>query len=187
WLDTVHAFRVNHTWSPNFGFKLLADAARQKGGTQHWELGCLRQVVNAGEQVTQAALAAFSAVIQQYGAPAHCLQPAFGMAEVCTVVTAIADFHLNRCALGVDKQSLAGGLRFTATDDSRVVEFVSMGKPIPAIELRIVDEQHQPLNEGYIGTLQVRGPVATPGYYNNPKANAETLADDGWLHTGDLG
>lgn len=36
------------------------------------------------------------------------------------------------------------------------------------------------------GELCVRGPTVTPGYFNNPKANAESFDSDGWFHTGDI-
>jgi acyl-CoA synthetase (AMP-forming)/AMP-acid ligase II len=36
------------------------------------------------------------------------------------------------------------------------------------------------------GELCVRGPTVTPGYFNNPHANAESFDSDGWFHTGDI-
>ena len=41
--------------------------------------------------------------------------------------------------------------------------------------------------EGKIGSLHIRGEVITPGYLNNPAANAESQVGDGWFNTGDLG
>jgi long-chain acyl-CoA synthetase len=58
----------------------------------------------------------------------------------------------------------------------------SAGKPLGEGEVRIAD----PDPEG-TGEVQLRGPVVTPGYLDNPAVNAETFTADGWFRTGDLG
>ncbi len=57
----------------------------------------------------------------------------------------------------------------------------SVGKPLPNIEVRIVDP-----DASGVGELQVRGPTVMKGYFHNPAATAEAIDADGWLHTGDL-
>ena len=62
----------------------------------------------------------------------------------------------------------------------------SVGPARTDVEVRIVDENDIPLPVGEIGEIALRGDVIMQGYWDNPEANARTLAG-GWLHTGDLG
>ncbi len=62
----------------------------------------------------------------------------------------------------------------------------SIGRPIPVLEMKVVDEGGREVPEGQLGELLIYGPTVTPGYWNRPDATAETLRE-GWLHTGDLG
>ncbi len=65
---------------------------------------------------------------------------------------------------------------------------LSIGKPIWGIQLRIVDENDQPLPSGpeHIGEILLRGHNITKGYYKRPQETAEAFRG-GWFHTGDLG
>ena len=63
---------------------------------------------------------------------------------------------------------------------------LSAGRPAVGTEVRIVDENDNPVPKGTVGEVVVRGPQIMRGYWNLPKESAETLRN-GWLHTGDLG
>jgi acyl-CoA synthetase (AMP-forming)/AMP-acid ligase II len=60
----------------------------------------------------------------------------------------------------------------------------SIGPAIPGTECRIVDPESG--EDADRGELWVRGPQVMKGYLNNDEATAETIDDDGWLHTGDV-
>ncbi|MDQ6660258.1 MAG: long-chain fatty acid--CoA ligase, partial [Chloroflexota bacterium] len=62
----------------------------------------------------------------------------------------------------------------------------SVGKPLPNVELLVVDENDQPVAEGEIGEVVARGPNIMRSYYNMPEETQEALRN-GWLHTGDMG
>jgi len=54
------------------------------------------------------------------------------------------------------------------------------------VEIRIVDENDNPLPTGEVGEILVRGDVVMLGYWNNSVAT-EAALKNGWLHTGDVG
>lgn len=63
----------------------------------------------------------------------------------------------------------------------------SIGTALPGTECRIVDpETGEDVPTGDRGELWIRGPQVMKGYLNNPGATADTLDDEGWLHTGDI-
>jgi acyl-CoA synthetase (AMP-forming)/AMP-acid ligase II len=62
----------------------------------------------------------------------------------------------------------------------------SVGKPILHTEVRIVDENDNPLPANEVGEITIRGPKVCKGYWRDEEATHKTLRG-GWLHTGDLG
>lgn len=63
----------------------------------------------------------------------------------------------------------------------------SIGKPLPGVDVRIVDESGADVEEGDPGELVVRGPNVFAGYWRQPEATRVALPEDGWLRTGDVG
>lgn len=61
----------------------------------------------------------------------------------------------------------------------------SVGRVIPTVSARIVDEDMNDVPVGQVGEIVYRAPTLMSGYWNNPKATAESFAG-GWFHSGDL-
>jgi long-chain acyl-CoA synthetase len=61
----------------------------------------------------------------------------------------------------------------------------SVGRPVPGVDVRLVDEDGRRLGPGDIGELFIRTPCAMDGYLGAPEATAAVL-EDGWFRTGDL-
>ncbi|MFO0759933.1 MAG: AMP-binding protein [Byssovorax sp.] len=187
WLDLIEKYRVTQTWSPNFGFKLVTDALAS-APARTWDLSSMRYFMNAGEQVTLSVVRDFLRMLAPFGVRTEAMQPAFGMAEVCTCMTYANDFSIERGVHRVLKSSLGGDLRLTDHEDlATVTTFVDLGPPVPGVQIRITDGQNRPVREGVIGRFQIKGGVVTPGYLNNAQANQEAFVGDDWFNSGDLG
>ncbi|MBW4677891.1 MAG: acyl-CoA synthetase [Desmonostoc geniculatum HA4340-LM1] len=60
-----------------------------------------------------------------------------------------------------------------------------VGKPLPQVEVRLVDENGELVPAGTPGEIQVKGPTVFLEYWQNPQATAKAF-QDGWFRTGDL-
>ena len=80
-----------------------------------------------------------------------------------------------------------GLLMFVRLDDSEEVRFETAGRPVcEDDEILIVDEDRNPVPDGEVGELLVRGPYTLRGYYNAPEYNARTFTPEGFYCSGDL-
>jgi acyl-CoA synthetase (AMP-forming)/AMP-acid ligase II len=62
----------------------------------------------------------------------------------------------------------------------------SVGPMFPGVEARLVGGDGQPVHEGEVGELRVRGPNVMKGYYRSPDETATVIDREGWFNTGDL-
>ena len=91
------------------------------------------------------------------------------------------DFHRLGFTIlqGYGLTETSGAATVTRFEDNKIG---SVGTPLNGVEVKI----DQPDEEG-VGEVLIRGPIVTPGYYQNPEANREAFTDDHWFHSGDLG
>ncbi len=72
-------------------------------------------------------------------------------------------------------------------DDPIEVKIATNGRPLPGMEMIVVDPQTgRRLPQGETGLVLIKGHT-TPGYLNNPEETAKALRADGFFDTGDLG
>lgn len=186
WLECIEKYRVTHTWSPNFGYRLVADAL-QKAGHRKWDLSSIKYFMNGGEQVNLHVISDFLGRTQLFGVRPEHIQPAFGMAEVCTAFIYNNEFAKGKSVHYIRKNSLGGILEKADAEGMDTATFIELGPPMPGVEIRITDNENKVLPERKIGRFQIRGKSVTPGYFGNGQANRDAFVGDGWFNSGDLG
>jgi fatty-acyl-CoA synthase len=97
--------------------------------------------------------------------------------------------------MGADQVSICYGMTETSpvsaqtsVDDSVERRVSTIGRAHPHVEVKIVDpESGATLPRGETGEFCTRGYSVMLGYWNDPEKTAETIDDESWMHTGDLG
>jgi long-chain acyl-CoA synthetase len=62
----------------------------------------------------------------------------------------------------------------------------SVGQVLPGVQVRLVGSDQQPVGNGEVGELRVRGPNVMKGYYHAPEETAAAIDPEGWFNTRDL-
>lgn len=76
-------------------------------------------------------------------------------------------------------------LRRSEHDPNNPLRLASCGRPVPWVDVQLLDDANVPVPDGQPGEICVRGPLVMDGYLNRDELNRETFAG-GWLHTGDV-
>ncbi|XP_017033130.1 uncharacterized protein [Drosophila kikkawai] len=72
------------------------------------------------------------------------------------------------------------------TANAGINNLSSVGRPVPGVQMRIVDEEGKNLTYNQVGELYVHTNRVWNGYYANPKETRNLQDSEGWYHTGDL-
>jgi acyl-CoA synthetase (AMP-forming)/AMP-acid ligase II len=179
WMETVARERGTITSGPPSAYVLAARCARQNS-----DLRSLRVAVVGAERIMPAALQTIYAGLGPLGLSWSALMPAYGMAEVGAAATITP---LNRGP----RVEVIDARRFQVSGEASPVSgdghgVVSCGVPVESTQIRIVDEEGQPLPERRVGHVTMRSRSQTAGHVVDRSLDTASLCD-GWLLTGDQG
>jgi acyl-CoA synthetase (AMP-forming)/AMP-acid ligase II len=100
---------------------------------------------------------------------------AFGQTETASTIT----------ALGPEDHLIVGTEEEREKKLKRLAS--SIGKPLPDVEVKIIDEEGKELPAGQVGEIMAKGPRIMKGYWHDEQKTAQAFTPDGWLITGDRG
>ncbi len=81
---------------------------------------------------------------------------------------------------------VGGSVMTSVFSDPTALQADTVGRLLPGVEAKIVDDQRRPVPQGQVGELAIRMSRPMLGYYKAPELTASTLDADGWYYTGDL-
>jgi len=106
----------------------------------------------------------------------------------CPIETMQAVMEKMHCNVSIVYGLTEASPAVTATrfDDSIKDRVETVGRPIPDVEVKIVDADRKEVPRNTPGELACRGYNVMKGYYKNPDATKEAIDEEGWLYTGDM-
>ena len=165
--------RATLAWNPNFAYAFMADRV-QAADLGDVNLSCLRGLVNCSEPVTYESQRKFSVRFEPYGLRENVFWGCYAMAETTFALT-----HGSSVDPGYIDQS-------DLETSQRGQRRVSVGRPLPQVDFRVVSPEGDELPDRRLGEFHVRSPFNFAGYYNDLEATAAAFSD-GWYRTGDVG
>ncbi|KAI0469793.1 acetyl-CoA synthetase-like protein [Xylariaceae sp. FL0804] len=166
-LEILSLHHVSRSFAPNFFLARLIQGAPPDQLTLHdCNLSNLVILASGGEANDIHTGVAASKLLMKYGAPENVITPGFGMTETGAGAVFNTDFPAHDVVSGR--------------------EVASLGRCMPGIEMRVLDQATgTSAASGMLGDLEVRGPVVFDGYYRNAAATSKAISADGWFRTGD--
>lgn len=178
WLEQINHYRATVTAGPNFAYQIVLNNMTENC---HWDLSCLRYILNGGEPISKKNLHKFLDANKQYQLKENCLIPIYGMTETSGAVVLNVPYR----EPDIDTKQVDTGIDFDLKSiDILKNDLVCQGKTINGCSIRVVDDFNRDLGQMKVGNIQFKGEFLCKGYLN--KDNKDLFAD-GWLCTGDIG
>ncbi|MBK9516890.1 MAG: AMP-binding protein [Anaeromyxobacter sp.] len=180
WLRAMARHRATISVAPSFAYAYCADRVSDADLAGH-SLAGWRLALDGAEPISGEALRRFAARFAPHGLDPAALVPVYGLSEAALAVCfaapgqALVGAQVDPVRLAADGV-VAPGRR----------EVMSVGTPIPGVEIEVRRADGGLSGEGRLGSIWVRGPSLLREYLGDPAATAMVLVD-GWLDTGDLG
>ena len=181
WLRTLSRYKSAISPAPHFAYSLCAtkikDAEMDGVDLSRW-----RAALNGAEPIEPDGIQRFTERFARWGFQPTAMTPVYGLAEAGLGVTFTGLDELPRFS-EFSREGLWNGGTANPGPGRRIA---SVGRQLPGVEVAIFDDREQPVPEGGVGRIWVKGPSITKGYWESPELTANMIHGD-WLDTGDLG
>jgi acyl-CoA synthetase (AMP-forming)/AMP-acid ligase II len=182
WLALFGRAGITHFSGPNFSFDIMRDSATDEM-FEGVSLANWRVAINAAEPVSATTVRSFAKRFEPYGFRGETMRPTYGLAEA-TLMLSLPAAKTPPRVVTVRREAITERRVAVpaAAGDPGARSIVSVGRTMPGIALRIVDDRGKTLSDRCVGEIHAMGAAVTRGYRGHPDG-----AHDGWWATGDLG
>ena len=98
----------------------------------------------------------------------------------------ISEMHMDDILIAYGQTEVSPINNMTLPNDSLERRTETVGRAVPWVEIKVIDDAGRVVRVGEKGEICTRGYSVMQGYWNDPERTAETIDAGGWLHSGDL-
>jgi len=98
----------------------------------------------------------------------------------------ISEMHMDDILIAYGQTEVSPINNMTLPNDSLERRTETVGRAVPWVEIKVIDDAGRVVPVGEKGEICTRGYSVMQGYWNDPERTAETIDAGGWLHSGDL-
>jgi fatty-acyl-CoA synthase len=187
WLSLLSQNRSTISYSPSFGYDLCIRRQRTIE-RENLDLSAWRIAGIGGDMIRPGVLAQFAETFASCGFSDRAFLPSYGMAEATLAISfAPVDRGLETETIDLDRLEQDGIIVPPETPDARARTVVYCGEPLKGHTVEVRDRDGSVLGDRQVGRIFARGPSIMQAYKGRPVETRESLSEDGWLETGDLG
>ena len=180
----IQEYRASLCWLPNFAFSYMARRKEMMEGS--YSLGHIRAWVNCSEPVRRKSVRDFAERFADWGVVPGSLQSSYAMAENVFAVTQSAP---GKSLPTVARSQVKGASTSCQPDAFELLddEYVSSGRCLKGMRLRIIGTDGLPCPDFVAGEIQLQTSCLFEGYWDRDGFRRDVFAEDGWYRTGDFG
>jgi acyl-CoA synthetase (AMP-forming)/AMP-acid ligase II len=181
WLRTISQYRSIVSPAPHFAYRLCANKIKDEE-LDGVDLSSWTVALNGAEPIEAEGMRLFAERFAKWGFRPQAMTPVYGLAEAGLAVT-FSDPLREPLVIEFDRDRLSSeGVAVPGSGR----HMPSVGRTLSGVQVRIADENDDPMDSDTVGKILVRGESITPGFFNDPELTADAIRN-GWLDTGDLG
>ena len=184
-MQAISKYKGTLCWLPNFAYNFCSKKIRDRD-LSDVDLSSLRAVINCSEPMRFSSHEMFLDKFRPFGLQEKSLATSYAMAEN---VFAVTQGGIDQ-SITYDEVDLISfqeeNVAIPVKPGGKSVIMVSAGRPIPNVEVKIINSSGIFLHEREIGEIVIRSNCMLDGYYNRDEVTRKSFIE-GWFKTGDFG
>ena len=183
-LESVTKYKGTLTWLPNFAFNFCSLKIRDRY-LKEVDLSSLRAVINCSEPTRWESHNMFYERFRDFGLQEDVINTCYAMAENVFAITQ-STLNTNATVDEINREIYQAEQKAFPDKGAETIKMLSAGKPIPDVEIKILDKKGEELPDRNIGQIAIKSNCMLSEYYNRPDETERSFLGE-WYLSGDFG